>query len=232
MSEEKIPTGCHALDELLRGGVARGEITLIYGEAATGKTTAAIQTAAHAAKRSLKVLYVDSDHSFTQQRFQQVSGRDWHQLSELIMLFLPDTFEDQRSLVESLSNFVTPYLGLIVIDSVSSLYRAEFSTTDSIFNLNRDLTRQLAYLADLTIMKKVACLITSQVHARLKPPYDQIEPVARRALFHFLGTILRIRNTPSVNVKEFSLERLRGVESPGGRCLVALVESGLSDRST
>jgi DNA repair protein RadB len=99
MVDEKITTGCRALDEVLHGGISRGEITLIYGEAATGKTTTAIQTATYAAKHNLKVLYVDSDRSFTQQRFHQISGHDSHQLSELIMLFFPDTFGNQRSLV-------------------------------------------------------------------------------------------------------------------------------------
>jgi len=112
------------------------------------------------------------------------------------MLFFPSTFEEQRTLVESLDNYVTPNLGLVIIDSISTLYRIEFQRVDSIFNLNRDLTRQLAYLANLTLTKKTACLITSQVRARIKSPGDQIEPVARRALLHFLGPSSEYRIPP------------------------------------
>jgi DNA repair protein RadB len=226
---DKIPTGCPSLDKLLRGGFSRGEITLIYGEAATGKTTTVIQAATSAAGLGLKVLYIDSDRSFTQQRFQQISKTESQTASELIMLFLPETFAEQRTLVESVENYVTPSLGMVIIDSVSSLYRAAFSGTESIFMLNRDLSRQIAYLGELSATCKIACIITSQVHARLTPPVGDIEPVARRALFHFPRAILRLRNTPRQGVKEFTLERIEGSDTRGSSCLVALSDSGLEE---
>ncbi len=227
---EKIATGCRGLDHLLHGGFKRGEMVLIYGEAATGKTTVVIQTVASAAKAGFKVLYIDADHSFTQQRFHQIAGQTAEKISELIMLSLPDTFAEQRTLIESLENYATPKLGLIVLDSMSSLYRAEFSKAESIFNLNRDLTRQVAYLSELSSTYKIASLITSQVHAKLSPPLGDVEPVARRALFHFPRVILRLRNTPKQGVKEFSLERIDGSDIRSS-CLVALKENGLEDVS-
>ncbi len=217
------------MDKLLRGGFAKGEVTLIYGEAATGKTTAVIQAAIAAAKINLKTLYLDSDHSFTQQRFHQIAGKESQDISSLIMLFLPETFSEQRKLVESLDNYIAPSLGLVVVDSVNSLYRAAFSTSESIFSLNRDLTRQIAYLDELSSSHKIACIITSQVHARLNPPLGEVEPVARRALFHFPQTILRIRNTPRPNTREFVLEKVEGSDIARTSCLVALGENGLSD---
>jgi DNA repair protein RadB len=220
--------GCNALDGLLQGGIARGEITLLYGEAATGKTTAAIQAAFVAATRGLKVLFIDCDNSFTQQRFSQIGGNDSRSMSEQIMLFFPNTFEEQRTLVESLDNYVTPNLALIIIDSISTLYRAEFQRAQSIFDLNRDLTRQLAYLADLTLSRNLACLITSQVRAQIKgmESGDKIEPVARRALLHFPRTIIRIQSRPGTRVREFILERLQGANTEM-HCLVEINERGL-----
>jgi len=178
----------------------------------------------------LKVLFIDSDNSFTQQRFHQIAGETSYSLSELIMLFFPDTFEEQRMLVESLDNYVTPQLGMVIIDSMSTLYRAAFSKAESVFDLNRDLTRQLAYLADLTRSKEIACLITSQVHARLNSVGDQVEPVARRAITHFPSTIIRIRNTPNPQLREFALERLKGVDTKDVRCLLTLNERGFAER--
>jgi DNA repair protein RadB len=229
---EKIPTGCLSLDKLLRGGFSRGELSLIYGEAATGKTTTVIQTATSAARIGLKVLYVDSDHSFTQQRFQQIAKTESQAASELIALFLPETFAEQRALVESFENYVTPSLGLVIIDSMSSLYRAAFSRAESIFTLNRDLSRQLAYLGELSATSRVACIVTSQVHARLTPPVGDVEPVARRALFHFPRAILRLRITPKQGVRECALERIEGSDTRGSSCLVALRETGLEDVRT
>lgn len=207
-------------------------MALIYGEAATGKTTTVIQVAVAAAKLGLKALYLDSDHSFTQQRFQQIAGPKSEEISQLILLFLPETFSEQRSIVESLENYVTPTLGLVIIDSMSSLYRAAFSGTESIFSLNRDLSRQVAYLKELSKSRRIACILTSQVHSRLSPPTGDIEPVARRALFHFPQTILRLRNTPKPNVKEFVLERSGGSDFARSSCLIGLGGTGLMDVST
>lgn len=206
-------------------------MALVYGEASTGKTNLAIQTAVSAAAHGLKVIYVDSDHTFTQQRFQQIAKTGIRDVSELIMLVLPDTFAEQRALLESLENYVTPSLGLVIVDSMSSLYRAAFSRAENIFSLNRDLSRQLAYLSELSARTKIASIITSQVHARLKSPLGDIEPVARRAIFHFPCTILRLRNTPKANVKDFLLERIDGADVRTS-CLVKLTDSGLEDEES
>jgi DNA repair protein RadB len=230
--QRKIPASCFCLDRLLRGGFNRGEISLIYGEAATGKTTTVIQAAISAARMGLKVLYVDSDHSFTQQRFQQIARAEFNRASEFIMIFLPETFAQQRILVESFENYVTPTLGLVILDSTSSLYRAAFLGAESIFTLNRDLSRQLAYLGELCASSRIACIVTSQVHARLSSPLGDVEPVARRALFHFPRTILRLRNTPRPGVKEFVLERIEGSETSGESCPVALSDNGLEEVRT
>jgi RecA/RadA recombinase len=216
---------------MIHGGFTRGELALIYGEAATGKTTAAIQAAISCAKMSVKVIYVDSDHSFTQQRFRQIAGSQSKEISELISLFFPETFSEQRALLESLENYVTASLGMVIVDSVSSLYRAAFSDTTSIFSLNRDLGGQLAYLGELASSHHIACIITSQVHSRLTPPMADIEPVARRTLLHFPRTILRTKNTPKQSVREFVLERIDGSDVTGSSCLVRLQETGLTDNT-
>jgi DNA repair protein RadB len=217
------------LDKLLQGGFAKGEVSLIYGEAATGKTTIAIQAAVTAAKRGFKILYLDCDHSFTQQRFRQIAAAGAQELSHLIWLFLPETFSEQRRIVESLESYVAPLLELVIVDSVSSLYRAAFPSSESIFSLNRDLSRQIAILGELSASHKIACVLTSQVHARITAPQGGIEPVARRTLFHFPRTILRSRNTPRVGVKELILERISGSDVARISTLVELGENGLSD---
>jgi RecA/RadA recombinase len=216
----------------MRGGFHKGELSLVYGEAGTGKTTTVIQTATNAAKIGFKVFYIDSDHSFTQQRFQQIAKDSTSEVSELIMLFLPETFEEQRRIIQSLENYITPSLGLVIVDSISSLYRAAFSQADSIFNLNRDLSGQLAYLGELCSRFGLVCMITSQVHARLTAPLADVEPVARRAVLHFADMILHLRNTPKPNVREFCIERIEGLDIKTKSSLVALRERGLEDLKT
>jgi DNA repair protein RadA len=214
---------------MLHGGFTRSELALVYGEASTGKTTTVIQAATACAIKGLKVVYIDSDHSFTQQRFNQIASSRSADISELITLFFPENFSEQRRIVESLENYATSKLGMVVVDSISSLYRAAFSGAESVFSLNRDLSRQVAYLGELASSHNIACVITSQVHSRLTPPAADIEPVARRTVFHFPRLIVRIKNTAKSGVKEFVLERIDGIETARNSCLVGLQENGLTD---
>ena len=58
---KRIPTGCDSLDALLGGGLEVGSVTLLYGEAGTGKTNFCLQTAYNMAKTGMKVAYIDSE---------------------------------------------------------------------------------------------------------------------------------------------------------------------------
>ena len=60
---KRLGTGCSNLDRLLRGGFPLNQISLVYGEASTGKTVLCMQCAVDSAFRKLKVFYVDSDQS-------------------------------------------------------------------------------------------------------------------------------------------------------------------------
>ncbi len=219
-----IPTGCVPVDRLLGGGFV-GEVSLVWGEAATGKTSLMIQTAVQAAALGQKTLFIDADRSFTSQRLTQIAGPTEGEVSRFILLFLPETFSDQAVLIEKLENYMTPRIGLVVFDTITSLYRVAMRGDQKPFTLNRELTRQLAYLEEFAKTHDVAVVLTSQVHARLRPGFGDIEPVARRTLFHFPKTILHIRRTSQVGVKTIILERLRGQQT-SAEALVSLSGSG------
>jgi len=209
----------------LRGGFTVGEITVVYGEAGTGKTTLAMQTAIEAARRGSKVLYLDTEHSFTHQRFSQLAGEGADAVSEQILLFFPDTFSAQTSLVENIENYLTPSTRLLVADTITALYRVGLGSAEHTFGLNRELNRQLAYLSTVAVRHKLVILLTSQVHARLDFPFGRIEPVARRTLSHWPRTIIRLRNTSEHSRKEIIVERTRGRQT-ALRCSTRLAERG------
>jgi RecA/RadA recombinase len=197
----------------------------VWGEASTGKTSLMIQTAVQAAIRSKKTLFVDADRSFTPQRLTQIAGSESRSLGEYITLFLPENFAHQTSLIEDLESYMSPRVGLVIFDTITSLYRAALRGDQKPFALNRELTRQLAYLEEFAAAHRIAVVLTSQVHARLKPGLSEIEPVARRTLFHFPRTILRISHTPEASVKTIILERVRG-EQARSEVTVRLNQSG------
>jgi len=220
-----IPSRCEPLDGLLGGGFSVGEIAVVYGEAGTGKTTLSIQTAIETARRGSRVLYIDTDHSFTHQRFSQLAREDADAVSERILLFFPDTFSAQTSLVESIENYLTPSARLLVADTITSLYRVGLGSAERTFSLNRELNRQLAYLSTVAVRHRLVVLLTSQVHARLDFPFGRIEPVARRTLAHWPLTIIRLKNTSEQSRKDIIVERKRGRQTTL-RCSAKLTERG------
>jgi DNA repair protein RadB len=224
--EDVIPSRCEPLDALLDGGFTLGEIAVVYGEAGTGKTTLAIQTTVEAARRGSKVLYIDTDHSFTHQRFAQLAGEDSDTVSERILLFFPDTFSAQTGLVESVENYLTKFTRLIVVDSITSLYRVILGPAQQTFALNRELNRQLAYLSEVAVGGKLVVLLTSQVHARMDFPFGRIEPVARRTLAHWPRTIVRLKNTSERSRKDIIVERRKGRQAGSLRCSARLTARG------
>jgi recombination protein RecA len=59
-----IPTGFGAFDEACGGGLPRGHMVELFGPAGCGKTTLAIQIAAHLERQGLMPAWIDVDHTF------------------------------------------------------------------------------------------------------------------------------------------------------------------------
>ncbi len=224
---DTVSTGCSPLDTMLHGGFSFSEVSLVYGEASTGKTTLTIQCAVECAKKGLKVLYVDADRSFSQNRFAQLAGDQLDRIAANIVLFVPETFSEQTSLVERMESYVTGSTGMIVVDTVTSLYRSSLGSMEKVFAQNRELNRQLAYLAELAAVRHVAILLTSQVHGLPFRVGHQIEPVARRILTYWSGAILRLVSTADPGVKTAMLERHSSPNVPLTSCLLRITEKGL-----
>ena len=116
---EKLSTGTSGLDRLLKGGFALREINLVYGEASTGKTVLAMQTALEASARGFKVLFIDADLSFSIQRLQSLDRGE--ELAENIVVFQPEDFREQSRITENLEMMLSKTPALLIVDSVTSL---------------------------------------------------------------------------------------------------------------
>jgi len=211
---KSLATGCGRLDSMLEGGITIGVITLIYGEASTGKTTLCLGVAIEAGRKGFKVIYVDSDSSLTPGRLNWIlKGLTREELEELgILFFRPLDFYEQRELIEGLEAYLRGDFKLIVVDSITNLYRASLAE-GSTFKLNRELGRQLAYLAELAARKDLAVMCTAQVHS--KPDRGITEPVAKRVLTYWSKAILRLGFPENHALRELKVEdypddRIRG----------------------
>lgn len=207
MALNSIPTGCVFIDKFLGGGLDRGTVSLIYGEAETGKTTLAMQCAVNSALSGLKTLYVDCDGSFSTQRLAQISSNNLQKVLELIVLVKPKDFQDQSAVIDKIGELVSGNFGLVVLDTITSLYRLRVAEVSDAFELNRELNRQMATLAQIAKIQKKAVLGISQVRSVLDDSRAGVEPVAARVLKFWADTIISMKPTESPGVINAILEK-------------------------
>ena len=55
--------------------------------------------------------------------------------------------------------------GLVVVDTVSMLYRLEMGQTDDVYEVNRELGQQISFLGEIARKKGILVLITNQVYS-------------------------------------------------------------------
>ena len=228
--QQNIPTGSKTIDESL-GGLLPQSINLIYGEAETGKTTLAMQCAVNCAMQDHKTLFVDCDNAFTVQRLSQIASKQFAEVAELIVLARPHDFREQAAIIDQLAEYVPSNFGFTVIDTFTSLYRLRISESPpKKFELNRELNRQLAVLAQTAKTKKIAILITSQVHSVLDKVPVSVEPVATRVLKFWANTIIALKPTENPQIVEMTLEKSPHKLQPKTRNL-RIEESGMHEYS-
>jgi DNA repair protein RadB len=229
--EGAISTGCVSLDKLLGGGLSKGGVSLVYGEAETGKTSFAIQCAVNCARTDSRTVFIDADGTFSSRRLLQIAYRDIEKLSPLIILFRPTTFQEQTNVIDHLEKYLTRKDGLVIVDTITSLYRVELGgPPEKTFKLNRKLNTQLAYLAQIAKTQKVAVLITSQVRSTLMEEQNNVEPVATRVLKFWSDSVLRFKRTGQMRVIKVFLEKHPKRKHPLSRFLM-IDRTGIRDFS-
>jgi DNA repair protein RadB len=224
---EKIPTGCRSIDDFLEGGFEVDSVALVYGEAETGKTTLSMQCAANCAREGYKTLFVDSDRTFSAQRLSQIVPKQFKEVPELIILVRPNDFREQTLVVDQLTDYINQNFKLVVFDTLTALYRLRIAESPSrTFELNRELNRQLAVLAQTARTQRILVLLTSQVHSVLSEIPVSIEPVATRVLRFWADTVLNMKLTQNPRNIEATVEKnLRSL--PPMSCNLRLEESGI-----
>jgi DNA repair protein RadB len=222
-----LSVGCSGIDRLLGGGLALHTVSLVYGEAATGKTILSMQCVLEAARKEYKVFYVDSEQSFSANRMENLAGGA--EAAERIVLFRPDDFDEQGRIIETIENLLTKTPTLVVIDSITGLYRTGQANSEGFFARDRELNRQIAQLHALASRFATWVLLTGQVHSSPAGPVWFVEPVAERTLRHWSDLILRLNKTPRPGVRDCFLEKRNGLEVEGSHSPFKITESGIED---
>jgi len=225
--ERRLSTGCGVLDGVLGGGFRFGKVSLIYGEAATGKTTLALSCAiSHLrADPGGKVFYVDADQRLSTNRLTQIAGPDGGSLLERLLIWRPRSFSEQTEVIEGLPTLLEHGATPVIVDSITGLYRLEAGDASRTFAINKALNRQLAFLSETAKTKGAAVLLMGQVHSVLGAEPPQVEPVAQRLLRYWSDTVLRLERTQTPGVRQAVLEK----PETQGACRFGLSDAGLTD---
>lgn len=161
---EKIPTGHLFLDRFLSGGYEKCILTTIYGPSGSGKTNLCLLPLIWVAGHGQKIIYIDTEGSFSVERLKQIT-KHYKKVLEHVIFFRPTNFEEQKKVFENLKRLISPKIGLIVVDTISMLYRLELGQTDDIYSVNSSLGQQLSYLIEVARKYDLPVLVANQVYA-------------------------------------------------------------------
>jgi DNA repair protein RadB len=223
-----IPTGCVSLDKLLGGGFPTETVSLIYGEAETGKTSLAVQCAVNCARRGSKSLFIDTDGTFSYERLSQIAEYDYTKISPLMIIMRPTTFKEQSNAIDQLEKVINNKFGLIVVDTVTSLYRVELDDTKKMYAANRELNRQLAVLTQIAKTCGLAVLVISQVRSVPMGETVTMKPVATRVLNYWSEVVLDMKQTGQTRVIKVLREKHPSIRGTGN-VYVNIESAGITD---
>lgn len=205
--ERRLPTGCSSLDEILGGGFRFGDVSLVYGEASTGKTTIALSALIRHLHEDpwVKAYYIDSDQKLNTTRLAQIANDP--QVLERILIWRPESFPQQNSIIEDLPDLLPNGNVPVSIDSITGPYRLLAGDPNMTFVTNKELNRQLGFLSETAKTRDVAVVVTGQVHSILDADPPQLEPVAQRLLRYWSDSILRLEHTSIQGTRQAVLEK-------------------------
>jgi len=162
---EKVSSGIPVINVLLDGGFEKEVITTIYGPAGSGKTNICLFCTIEVIKNGKKVIFIDTEGGFSVKRLEQIS-KNYKDILKNMIFLRPTKFSEQKKGFSKLKSLAeTKKVGLIIVDSIAMLYRLELGTTKEVYEINRELGKQIASLLEIARKMKIPILVTNQVYA-------------------------------------------------------------------
>lgn len=204
--EEKISSGCKELDSFLSGGYDNNIITTIYGPAGSGKSNLCLIAAANMARAGRSVLYIDTESNFSVERLKQIAP-DYEKILENILILKPTTFDGQKKLFADLPSTINKEIGLIIVDTLVTLYRISRTKKES-YDVIKDLEQQITALNEITRRNRIPVIITSQVYSMMNGT-EEVGMVGGDLIKYVSKCIIELQNLKSFH--RFKIKKHRSL---------------------
>ena len=149
------------------GGIESKAITELYGKFQTGKTQICYCTAITAASNNKKVLFIDTENTYSPTRTQEISmlrGLDVNKVQENIHVSKVSSSSMLVSVIRDLRRLIKENkFELIIIDSIIALHRAEYLGRTFLASRQQGLAEIMGILIRIAERCNIGVIITNQV---------------------------------------------------------------------
>jgi len=172
-----ITTGSENMDQLLGGrGIETRALTEAYGAFGSGKTQLALTLAVNAQKpreqggAAGKVVYIDTEGTFRPKRIREIAeamGANPEKVLKNILVARAFNSDHQILLADKITELIKngEPVKLVIIDSLTAHFRAEFAGRGQLADRQHKLNRYLHTLVRLAEQHNLAVYVTNQVMA-------------------------------------------------------------------
>ena len=233
----RIKTGCNAFDALIGGGFESGSISECFGEFGSSKSQIAHQLAVNVqlpkekGGASAKAIFIDGESTFRLERIVQMakaSGLDPEEALKNIKIARAFNSDHQMLLSEKAEELIkTGEYKLLIVDSLTSHFRADFSGRGQLADRQQKLNRHMHVLMKLAMTYNVCVYVTNQVMAKPDTFFgDPTAAIGGHIVAHNSATRIYLRK----GKKGTRVAKL--VDSPhmpDGECIFKITEGGIED---
>ena len=170
----KISVGSQSFNDLLEGGFESGAITECYGEFGSGKTQIGHLLAVNNLKQNPGsiTIYIDTENTFRPERIIQLAkGIDLDPDEALKHIKVARAYNSDHQVlladkVDDMLRDKEANIGVVIIDSLTSHFRAEFIGRGTLANRQQKLNKHMHTLLKIADTYNVLVYVTNQVMAK------------------------------------------------------------------
>ncbi len=233
----RITTGSKALDALLGGGIETQSITEVYGSFRSGKTQLAhqlsvnVQLPPERGGLEGRVIYIDTEGTFRPERLVDMAtalGLDPKEILKNVIYARAYNSDHQILLADQAAEMAREKnIKLIVVDSLTSHFRAEYTGRGMLAPRQQKLNKHLHNLQRTAEINNLAVFLTNQVMAKPDAFFgDPTSPVGGHVVAHVPQTRLYLRKSKG------DRRICRLVDSPSlpeGEAVFVILKDGIRD---